>query len=69
MPDADLTARYNYTEFTREAAIPWLRFEHSPPVGQPAPDYPLWELDGTETSLASIWKENDYTVVEFGSFT
>ena len=69
MSDPDLIERYNYRDFTHETAIPWLRFEHSPPVGQPAPDFPLWELDGSETSLSEVWKASTYTVVEFGSFT
>ena len=69
MTEPTLTERYNYTEFTVQTALPWLRFGESPTIGQSAPDYPLWELDGTETTLSAIWRANDYTVVEFGSFT
>ena len=70
----DLTARYNYDEFTREKVLPWLNFENSPPVGQPAPDFPLWtlgdkDLYGPQTSLREIWSTHTYTIIEFGSFT
>lgn len=65
----DLMSRYNYKEFTPENAMPWLNFENSPPLGEPAPTFPLWELDGRQTSLEEQWSSNAYTVVEFGSFT
>jgi hypothetical protein len=45
MTDADLIARYNYDEFVPAKFEPWLRFDHSPPLGGPAPDFPLWQLD------------------------
>ena len=60
---------YNYSEFTREWVEGWLSWDTSPPIGRPAPDYPLWELDGTETRLSDVWSLHTYTVVEFGSFT
>ncbi|GAB4573591.1 MAG: hypothetical protein Kow0077_16460 [Anaerolineae bacterium] len=66
---ADLIRRYNYDSFVPKQFEPWMRFDHSPPVGQPAPSFPLWTLDETETSLAAIWSEHLYTIVEFGSFT
>ena len=69
MTDGDLISAYNYDEFTAEKVLPWLNFEASPPVGRPAPDYPLWHLDGRESSLGDIWSLNDYVVIEFGSFT
>ena len=69
MSNSDLVARYNYDEFTAEKVLPWLSFEESPPLGQKAPDFPLWQLDGEETSLGEIWSRHRYTVVEFGSFT
>ena len=65
----DWVKRYNYDSFIRENFEPLMRFEDSPPVGTPAPDFPLWHIDGTETSLYEIFKQNIYTVVEFGSFT
>jgi hypothetical protein len=70
----NLTTRYNYDAFTREKVLPWLNFENSPPLGRPAPDFPLWSLDdgrteGSQTSLSEIWSEHSYTIVEFGSFT
>lgn len=69
MTNADLTARYNYDEFVPEKFEPWLRFDASPPVGQPALDFPLWRLDGSRTDLSEIWSQHFYTVIEFGSFT
>ena len=67
--DETLLARYNYDEFKLEKVVPWLNFEESPPLGQTAPDFPLWHLDGRETRLSEIWSAHVYTVVEFGSFT
>lgn len=69
MTDADLVRRYNYDEFIPAKFEPWMRFESSPPLGQPGPDFPLWDLDGAETRLSTIWSQNLYTIVEFGSFT
>jgi hypothetical protein len=60
---------YNYDSFIPENFEPFMRFDQSPPLGQPAPDFPLWHLDGTETSLSDIWSSHTYTIVEFGSFT
>ncbi len=69
MADPDLPTRYNYDEFVPAKFEPWMRFNESPPLGGPAPDFPLWHLDGRETSLAAIWSHHTYTIVEFGSFT
>jgi hypothetical protein len=69
MTDEELTARYNYDEFIPTKFEPWLNFEASPPLGTPAPDFPLWHLDGTPTRLSQVWSANAYTMVEFGSFT
>lgn len=69
MTNDDLIKRYNYSEFIPEKFEPWLNFEASPLLGQPAPEFPLWHLDGTKTSLSEIWSQYRYTVVEFGSFT
>lgn len=69
MADPDLIARYNYGEFMPEKFGPWLNFEASPPVGQPAPDFRLWHPDGAETRLSTIWSQHALTIVEFGSFT
>jgi len=69
MTDDDLLARYNYDEFTPEKVLPWLNFEASPPLGQVAPDFPLWRLDGRQSRLSKIWSAHAYTIVEFGSFT
>ena len=64
-----LIERYNYDEFTPEKVLPLLNFEKSPSVGQPAPDFPLWHLNGDEVNLRDIWSSHTYTIVEFGSFT
>jgi hypothetical protein len=67
--DNDLIARYNYDSFVPEKFGPWMRFEESPVLGKCGPDFPLWQLDGVETSLHEIYGQHTYTVVEFGSFT
>jgi hypothetical protein len=65
-----LTEQYNYDSFTRSNFEPWMRFDSSPPIGQQAPDFPLWRLeDRGETRLSEIWAEYRFLVVEFGSFT
>jgi hypothetical protein len=69
MKNNDSIARYNYDEFIPAKFEPWMNFEKSPPLGQKAPDFPLWTLDGEETSLSNVWSQQVYTVVEFGSFT
>jgi hypothetical protein len=69
MNDKDLISDYNYDVFTPEKVMPWLNFESSPVLGERAPDFPLWHLNGDETSLSQIWASRTYTVVEFGSFT
>lgn len=69
MADADLVRRYNYDAFVPEKFMPWMRFAESPPLGQPAPDFPLWDLRGEETRLGAVLSQYAYTIVEFGSFT
>ena len=69
MSDADLLIRYNYDAFILEKFEPWMRFDESPSLGEPAPDFPLTHLDGTPTRLSEIWSAHLYTIVEFGSFT
>ncbi len=69
MTDTDRVAQYNYDAFVPDKFERWLNFDASPPLGQPAPDFPLWELDGRETRLSAVWSRFAYTVVEFGSFT
>jgi hypothetical protein len=70
MTKSDLLTRYNYDEFVPEKFEPWMRFQESPPLGEPAPDFPLTRLqDGATTHLSEVWSAHVYTVVEFGSFT
>lgn len=66
---SQLTIAYNYDEFTEDKVAPWLNFEGSPPLGETAPDFPLWHIDGSQTSLSEIFAAHRFTVVEFGSFT
>jgi hypothetical protein len=67
--EINLLSRYNYDEFVPEKFEPWLNFDASPPLGYPAPDFPLWNLDKRVSRLSEIWSEHTYTIVEFGSFT
>lgn len=69
MDGDDLLTRYNYDSFIPEKFVPWMRFDQSPPLGEKVPDFPLWDLEGGETSLSAVWGAHLYTVVEFGSFT
>ena len=69
MSTSDLIAAYNYDTFTAENTAPWTNFEGSPPLGEVAPGFPLWRLDGAETSFSLLLAENRFTVVEFGSYT
>jgi hypothetical protein len=70
MTEQDMMTRYNYHSFTTDNVKPWLNFDNSPPLGQKAPDFPLWHMeDGAETRLSEVWSQHLYTVVEFGSFT
>ncbi len=68
--NSDLLRRYNYDEFVPEKFMPWMRFDESPELGAPAPDFPLWQLrDRAQTALGEWWSRHRYLVVEFGSFT
>ena len=69
MSNEAILTLYNYDEFVPEKVSRWMNFGASPPLGQTAPDFPLWHLDEGETSLLAVCKENLYTIVEFGSFT
>lgn len=69
MHDADLLSRYNYDEFVFAKFDPWQRFHESPPLGERGPDFPLWDLEGCETSLSQALAGHAFTIVEFGSFT
>ena len=69
MTNQELLLQYNYDEFVPEKFTRWMNFESSPTIGKPAPDFPVWNLDQSETRLSDIWSEHTLTVVEFGSFT
>jgi len=69
MESKELLTAYNYDSFIPEKFMPWMRFAESPALGQRAPDFLLWHLDGSETRLSEVWSASTYTVVEFGSFT
>ncbi len=69
MADPDLLSLYNYDEFVPAKFERWLNFHASPRLGESAPDFPLWHLDGRETHLGEIWSQHTFTIVEFGSFT
>lgn len=61
---------YNYDVFIGEKVEPWLNFDESPPLGEPAPDFPLTKLeDGQLVHLKEIWRKAAYTIIEFGSLT
>jgi hypothetical protein len=67
--DSELLRAYNYAEFNRQGVERWLRFDESPPLGDPIPDFSLQELDGGTTQLRKVCAAHAYTVIEFGSFT
>jgi hypothetical protein len=69
MVETDIISQYNYDAFVPHKFEPWMNFDASPRLGAPAPDFPLWRLDGSQTSLKEVWSLHNYTVVEFGSFT
>jgi hypothetical protein len=69
MSGESLLERYNYSEFVPVKFAPWMRFDESPPLGELAPDFLLWDLDENQIYLHDVIKENIYTIVEFGSFT
>ena len=64
-----LPTRYNYDSFVPEKFGPWMRFGESPTLGKRGPSFPLWPLEGDETTLHDILAQHTYTMVEFGSFT
>jgi len=65
----EITTAYNYDVFIGEKVEPWLRFDESPTVGEPAPDFSLTTLDGQTVRLSEIWRKAAYTIIEFGSLT
>ncbi|MCI0710457.1 MAG: hypothetical protein L0154_09880 [Chloroflexi bacterium] len=65
----DLIAKYNYDVFASQNFEQWMRWDSSPKIGSDAPDFPLWTLDEQETRLSALWKQHNYLIVEFGSFT
>lgn len=67
--NADLARLYNYDSFVEEKFGRWMNFENSPPLGEPAPDFPLGRLNGRQTRLSEVWARHSLTIIEFGSFT
>ena len=65
---SEVQDRYNYPSFIPEYFLLMINFHNSPSVGSSAPDFPLWNLDKSETSLKAIISSYQYTIVEFGSF-
>ena len=60
---------YNYDVFHHTNFSKLMKWEESPVIGSNAPDFPLWHLDKSETSLSQLWGEQKFLIVEFGSFT
>ncbi len=61
---------YNYTRFVLEEIRPIMGWEHTPQIGKSGPDFSLWNSETKEeVSLRALIRENQLTVVEFGSFT
>ena len=60
---------YNYTHFVEAQFEPWLNFEASPKLGRPIPDFTLTTLADETVALSDMWRQNRYTIVEFGSIT
>lgn len=69
MSDHNLIEAYNYEVFHHTNFMKWMKWDESPAVGSNAPDFPLWNLDKSETSLSQLWGEQKFLIVEFGSFT
>lgn len=67
--DDNLVTAYNYDVFIDHKFERWMRFDQSPALGEPAPDFPLTALGGQTLRLSEIWKKVSYTIVEFGSLT
>jgi len=65
----DLLSSYNYDQFIPQNFERWMNFDSSPALGEKAPDFPLWQLDGRATRLSAVWEAYTLTIVEFGSFT
>ena len=65
----DLITQYNYDQFAPEKFMSWMNFDKSPATQSQAPNFPLWHLDGQETTLSTLWSEHRFLVAEFGSFT
>ncbi len=69
MSEESLLERYNYADFIPAKVDRWLNFAASPPLGEAAPDFPLWDLEGRPTRLSELWARHRLLIVEFGSFT
>lgn len=69
MADKTLIEEYNYDIFHHTNFSKLMKWEDAPEIGSDAPDFPLWNLDKSETSLSQLRGEHKFLIVEFGSFT
>jgi hypothetical protein len=65
----NLLAQYNYDRFIHEKFDQWDNFDAAPKPGTIAQDFPLWQLDHHPVRLLEVLAQNEYTLLEFGSFT
>ena len=70
MPEPRSVENYNYQRFVLDEIMHIMDWKLTPELGKPAPEFSLWKWDTQEeVSLRSLLRENQLTVVEFGSFT
>jgi len=61
---------YNYEHFTAETADAHWNWAGAPPLGQRAPDFTLFTLDGLlELPLRELCRRHALTVIELGSYS
>lgn len=63
-----MSQSYNYESYTAcTSELEFEEFKVRAPVGEPAPDFTLNDLDGHEVTLADF--RGRYLVLDFGSIT